>query len=612
MTRLPPHPELNWRDDGTPEAASHGDIYYTLGSGLAETRNVFLKGCGLPERWIDSERFTIGELGFGTGLNFLAAWELWAAHRPSPDAWLHFVSFEGFPLEREDAARALSNWPELAPYTEKLLTRWPHRARGIRRIDWPEDRVSLTLHIDDIARALPASRLEADAWFLDGFSPAKNADMWDAALYPLIAERSAKGASIGTYTVAGHVRRGLADAGFSVSKQPGHGRKRERLEAVFDSKHEASWDHYGLRAAATPPKSVAVLGAGIAGMCAAEALARRGASVTVFDPASDVGSGASGNPLALMMPRLDAEDNTTARLLIDAYLHARAFYTGLPGAELCDVRQMPKDEKETARFAKVLADPPFPLEDLEAIAGGGLLHKNAIILRPRILFEHLRSLPGLLFELGNLRRRPELWEAGFDAVIHANAMAANEAAPWLGLLPKLGQIEHLSDAPRTAPAATASGHYAITTGNERLWGATFEASCDAETSEAARAENNDKLQQLAPWMAREASHGAQTSRASIRATTADRLPIAGALPSHDDVVKLFAPLAKGQDVSADAPLAERTYLVTGLGTRGFTWAPWLAEILAAQVFGEPAPATQKALEAISPMRLILRQIKRGT
>ena len=212
MTRLPPHPELNWRDDGTPEAAAHGDIYYTLGSGLAETRNVFLKGCGLPERWIDSERFTIGELGFGTGLNFLAAWELWVAHRPSLDAWLHFVSFEGFPLEREDAARALSNWPELAPYTEKLLTCWPHRARGIRRIDWPEDRVSLTLHIDDIARALSASRLEADAWFLDGFSPAKNADMWEASLYPLIAERSAKGASIrniyGRGTCATRIGRG--------------------------------------------------------------------------------------------------------------------------------------------------------------------------------------------------------------------------------------------------------------------------------------------------------------------------------------------------------------------------------------------------------------------
>jgi len=287
-----------------------------------------------------------------------------------------------FPLDKEDAARALSNWPELAPYADKLLAKWPHRARGIRRIDWPEEGISLTLHIDDIARALPASRFNADAWFLDGFSPAKNTDMWDASLYPLIAERSNAGATIGTYTVAGHVRRGLSEAGFTVSKQPGHGRKRERLEAAFEGKAPAVPDTYGLRAPPSLPQTAAILGAGIAGICAAIELATRNVAVTIFDPAEELASGASGNPLALVMPRLDAQDNTTARLLIDAYLHARQFYSGMPGAEFGEVRHMPRDDKDAARFAKVLADPPFALEDLEAIAGGGLLHKNAIILNP--------------------------------------------------------------------------------------------------------------------------------------------------------------------------------------------------------------------------------------
>lgn len=611
MTRLPQHPELKWRDDGTPEATAHGDIYYTLGSGLEETRAVFLKGCGLPERWDGRAQFTIGELGFGTGLNFLAAWELWAQHRPSPEAWLHFVSFEGFPLEQEDAARALSNWPELEPFAEKLLERWPHRARGVRRIDWPEDGISLTLHIDDIARALPASRFKADAWFLDGFSPAKNAEMWDASLYPLIAERSAMGATIGTYTVAGHVRRGLVDAGFSVSKQPGHGRKRERLEAVYHTERPREPDLYGLRPPKAAVKRVAVLGTGIAGMCMANALSVRSASVTLFDPAANVASGASGNPLALVMPRLDAEDNVTARLLIDAYLHARNFYAGLPGAEFADVRHLPKDEKETARFAKVLADPPFPLEDLEAIAGGGLLHKNALILRPRDVIDALRSRRGLTFEFGKERRPVDLLSEGFDAVIIASGMAANEIAPWLELRPKLGQVEHLTGAPNTAPAAMASGHYAITTGTERLWGATFEASDIAQTSETARAENFTHLEQLAAWIAAEARTRTPSSRASIRATTAHQLPVAGALPDHAAALELYAPLSNGQGAKNDAPLQSGIYLMTGLGTRGFTWAPWLADILAAQIFDEPSPATQKTLEALAPMRLILRAIKRG-
>ena len=611
MTRLPAHPKLNWREDGTPEAATHGDIYYTIETGLEETRAVFLAACGLPGRWIGREQFTIAELGFGTGLNFLAVWELWQRYRPSPAARLHVVSFEGFPLDRGDAARALANWPELTPYADKLLAKWPHRARGIRRIDWPEDGISLTLHIDDVARALPNSRFTADAWFLDGFSPAKNADMWAASLYPMIAERSAQGAHVGTYTVAGHVRRGLSEAGFTVSKKPGHGRKRERLEAVYEQKPNVVWDHHGIRSMIEPPKRVAVHGAGIAGVCMADALARRGAAVTVFDPASELASGASGNPLALVMPRLDADDNTTARLLIDAYLHARAFYSGVPGAEFGEVRQMPRDDKDAARFAKVLADPPLPLEDLEAIAGGGMLHKKAVILRPKEVINHLASRPGISFELCRPPRDIGRWNDEFDALVLANGMAANTAAPRLNLKPKLGQVEHLKDVSRTAPAGMASGHYAITAGTERLWGATFDATGHASVSDAARAENNRNLQAIAPWMAREARSHAQTSRASIRATTADRLPLAGALPEFETASMLFAPVSKGQTVEADTPLLDGVYIMTGLGTRGFTWAPWLADILAAQMFGEPAPATQKTLEAIAPMRLLLRSIKRG-
>ena len=225
--RLPPRPNLEWKDDGTPVDPRVDDVYYSVQDGLAETRAVFLSGCGLPENWQDRATFMIAELGFGTGLNFLATWQLWQQTRPE-NGWLNFVSFEGFPLDAQDIERAMQPWPELAEFAEQLCEKWPTRAYGVRHLIWPDARLSLTLHIGLIADALPQAMFKADAWFLDGFSPAKNGAMWDEALWPLIAERSAAGARVGTFTVAGAVRRGLASAGFTVDKRPGHGRKRER------------------------------------------------------------------------------------------------------------------------------------------------------------------------------------------------------------------------------------------------------------------------------------------------------------------------------------------------------------------------------------------------
>ena len=180
--RLPPRPKLQWKQDGTPVDTGVDDVYFSVEDGLAEARAVFLAGCGLPGRFAGKDSFTVAELGFGTGLNFLALWQLWRANR-ADSAWLHFVSFEGFPLDKEDAARALAAWPELAQLTEKFIENWPIRAKGVRRVVWVEERLTLTLHIGDIAETLAKAQVQADAWFLDGFSPAKNEDMWAESLW---------------------------------------------------------------------------------------------------------------------------------------------------------------------------------------------------------------------------------------------------------------------------------------------------------------------------------------------------------------------------------------------------------------------------------------------
>src|SRR5262245_38350797 len=191
MPRLPPRPDLDFAS-GAPHSRDHGDVY-SSGEGLSEKRVVFLEGCGLPEAWQARERFTIGELGFGTGLNLLAAWDLWRRHRPSPEARLNYLSFEGALMSAGDAARVHALWPELGELSGELLARWPDRARGVQRIELG-DGVTLTLFVDDIAVALPQAQASIDAWFLDGFAPSKNPDMWSAEAMAQVARLSAPGA----------------------------------------------------------------------------------------------------------------------------------------------------------------------------------------------------------------------------------------------------------------------------------------------------------------------------------------------------------------------------------------------------------------------------------
>ena len=615
MSRLLKQPEIDWKEDGTPVARAAGDVYFTAGDGLGETRAVFLAGCGLPEGWAGRETFTIAETGFGTGLNFLAAWDLWRRTRPSPTACLHFVSFEGFPLARQDAEQALSAWPELDTLAARLIAVWPDPVRGVRHFAWPAEGVTLTLHLGDIAETLPASVYHADAWFLDGFSPAKNEAMWATGLFPLIAERSVPGTRAATFTVAGAVRRGLASAGFDVAKAPGHGRKRERLEARLVTPAPPVPDPYGIARPLPRAQRVAVLGAGIAGASAAHALRQLGAEPVVFDPADGPASAASGNPMGLVMPRLDAGDTVQARLLIDAYLTARDTYRGRPGVTETDVRQVPKDATETARFEKLLADPPLPLEDLEALAGGGLLHKRALIVEPVRLIPSL--LEGIAQRYGavpevDLAARSVNGEA-FDAIVLANGMAAGALVPWLGLEARMGQVDHTGGPADAPPFAMASGTYALALGHKRLWGATFDkvsAETVASTSGAARAENLKDIEALSPYWVRDARGPYVASRAGIRATTADRLPLIGAVPEHDAFLDTFVGMRKGRPADADAPLIDQLYVVSGFGARGFTWGPWAGSILAARLCGAPAPATRSALEAVAPARILVRALKR--
>jgi tRNA U34 5-methylaminomethyl-2-thiouridine-forming methyltransferase MnmC len=215
--------DVIWRAGGVPVSRRFDDPYFAVTDGLAETRHVFLGGNDLPARF--QPGFNVAELGFGTGLNALAAWEAWQASGQAGD--LRFTSFEAFPLEATAMARALDAWPALGDRAAALVAAWAGGARDIRL-------PGLRLHVvDGDARVtLPAWEGMADAWFLDGFAPSRNPEMWEAGLLAAVAHRTAPGGTFATYSAAGSVRARLAEAGFAVSRVPGFGRKRHMTRGV--------------------------------------------------------------------------------------------------------------------------------------------------------------------------------------------------------------------------------------------------------------------------------------------------------------------------------------------------------------------------------------------
>lgn len=214
-------PMLDWRDGSIPVSRRFDDPYFSLAGGLDETRHVFLNGNGLPGRFRDG--FHIGELGFGTGLNLMAT--LLAHESP---CHLHYTSFEAFPMPAADIARALAAFPEVAGIAPAFLQQW---AQGATVLQFRN--LTATIILGDARVTLPTWPGKADAWFLDGFSPAKNPELWSQELMAEIGRHTTPGGTFATYTAAGHVRRALADAGFSVTRQPGFGRKRHMTTGIF-------------------------------------------------------------------------------------------------------------------------------------------------------------------------------------------------------------------------------------------------------------------------------------------------------------------------------------------------------------------------------------------
>jgi tRNA 5-methylaminomethyl-2-thiouridine biosynthesis bifunctional protein len=568
-------PRLIWTEAGEPRSGRFGDVYFSAEDGLAESRAVFLQGCGLPEVWAGRGHFTVGELGFGTGLNIVALLDLWSRTRPE-GARLNIFSIEGFPLSRDDAARALSRWPQLQSIVDVLIARWPSATPGFHRIDLPELSAVLDLAVADAGWALEQWCGLADAWFLDGFAPSTNPEMWSDAVLNGIAARSAQDARVATFTVAGVVRRGLAERGFTVDKQPGHGRKRERLEArrVGPPVREV-----GL------PK-VAILGAGVAGAALVRAFRDEGVTPVVLE-AEGVGAGASGFPSALVTPRFDLGDADIAALFAQALERARTLYSETPGAVLArGVMQRPALERDAARFARVAEQAIWEPGAMTAHADGTLTMAGALTVRPSAILEAwLDGVAPVAARVESLAPTGSAWalqtQTGETHEVDAVVVAAGWGLPTLledlSLAPVRGQADWV-EADR--PPAEAWGGYVAPTADGFLFGATHDRGDTAADVRAGDTERN--LATLAgrlPDLADIARKTAVRSRAAVRATTRDRLPLAGAMPGKPGL-----------------------FVLGGLGSRGFCLAPLLAEHVAAQVLDRPSPMPAGIARRVDPGR----------
>jgi len=579
-------PQLFWADDGSPRSGRFGDVYFSKDDGLAETRAVFLQGCGLPDAWTGRDRFTVAELGFGTGLNIIALIDLWRRHRPDGGR-LHVFSVEGFPVTADEARRALAAWPEMSPIAEALLAAWPPSTPGFHRIDLPAFGVTLDLAVGEVEWTLSQWDGMADSWFLDGFSPALNPAMWSAQVMALVAARSAPDARLATFTVAGFVRRALTEQGFTVEKRPGHGRKRERLEARRDGAPRP-----------LPRRRIAVVGAGIAGAAAVRALTADGHEVVLIEQ-DRPGAGASGFPASLVTPRLDAGDAVIAGLHAQALLRAAQLYRDVPGAVLAQgVMQLEQAPRDAARFAKVAAqdiwtDGAMTTLDAatcaqrmgEPVQTGGLFMRDALAIQSAPVLE--AWLAGAASRLTAQVARLERIDAGWRLLDAQDALIAEVevvviAAGWgsaaladLGLSPVRGQADWVEGV--TAPPV-AWGGYAAPTPSGLLFGATHDrgqTDCEPRPEDSER--NRQTLAARLPALAGRIERTGVRRRAAVRATTPDRLPLAG-------------------------QLQDGLFVLTGLGSRGFCLAPLLGEHVAALVSDTPSPLPRAFAERLRPDR----------
>lgn len=651
---------LEFNAEGTPVSRDFDDVYFSNDNGLEETRYVFLGGNHLSTRFPEHPRrlFVVAESGFGTGLNFLTLWQAFDQYRAAyPEATLqrlHFISFEKFPLTAHDLRLAHQRWPELAHWAEQLQTQWPPAIGGCHRLILDDGRVTLDLwlgDINDLTDKLDDSmNQKVDAWFLDGFAPAKNPDMWSPHLFSAMARLARPGATLATFTSAGFVRRGLQEAGFTMRKTKGFGRKRDMLVGVMEQDlaipAQAPW--FARRASTS--REVAIVGGGIASALLSLALLHRGWQVTLYCADEAPATGASGNRQGALYPLLSSHDPALFQFFAAAFTFARRLYDSLPVAfdhDWCGVTQLGWDEKSQQKITQMLSL-GLPEDIAHAVTAqqvtettgvdtgcGGIQYPLGGWLCPAELTSAAIALGqsrGLTVHYAHKVQslsRTAHWKLRFadgKEAQHASVVLANghhitqfTQTASLPVYPVGGQVSHIPTAPQLSklrqvlcydgyltPQNPSNGHHCI--------GASYHrGETDMHYSEADQQQNRQRLVDSFPdasW-AKEVDVSEGQARCGVRCATRDHLPMAGNVPDYDATLEVYQDLADSKETAVSAPVHPELFMLGGLGSRGLCSAPLLAEALAAQMSDEPVPLDRVTLAGLNPNRLWVRKLLKG-
>lgn len=631
---------IDW-DDNTPQCRNYGDIYFSKDGGIDETHYVFLQGNNLPTRWQNRPSFTIGETGFGTGLNFLCTLDKWQK-TAAADARLNYISVEKHPLTKTDLQQALNAWPTLAELNKELLEHYPPLVHGLHQRHFFNGRVTLTLLFGDATDMLTDIDTQVDAWYLDGFAPSKNPDMWTTDLFTQIARLTKPGGSFATFTAAGVVKRGLKQVGFEVNTQPGFGRKRDmlvgQLATPTNIQHPQPWFQYP--SVQVTEKRAVVIGAGLAGCTVSHALAQRGWQITLVERHAKIAQEASGNHAGVVMPRLTADMSAEGQFYLSAFLHTTHWLNQLKKRDpslpwfKSGVLQL-CDEKQQQRLQK-LGLPSDVLEICDAATAsercgvntkrGGLFYPGGGWLEPPVLCQWLiddqkENISTLLHQEALLLKREdnEWYISGDNGVITTaeTVIIANgyDAERLLGTdiftLQKVrGQLAYLQATQQSEALKTPvcyDGYIIPAYKGLHCVGASYDL--DDKSTELNSETENKMLAALRNELPEFDAITAMSGRVAFRTTTQDHLPLIGPVPDVEFYRKVYADLHHGKPAHR-YPRAEylpNLFISAGHGSRGLVSCHLAASLI--NLFLKAS--LNKLTCSTHPGRFLVRNLKRS-
>lgn len=580
--------QLRFTEQGVPYSEAFDDVYYSVAGAAAQARHVFLNGNRVLERWAGRERFVILETGFGAGINFLTTWRAWRGD-PARCSRLHFVSIEKHPFALADVKLVYQNHPELRAEASELEARWPSLVPGAQRFEFDNGGVVLTLFFADIhvAREL---RLAADVFYLDGFAPARNPEMWTPALMRSLSRLAAPEATAATWSVASSVRHALEETGFVVEKRPGFGGKKEMLFARYAKA--------GSEVPVPRVRSATVVGAGLAGAAVCERLCARGWDVTLFERHAGPAKEASGNHAGTFHPLVTPDDSVIARITRAGFLAALSGWPKLAARwDSCGVLQLARDAKEEASQRRSLSALGLPADYAQlvtreeasehagvAVAAPGLWFPRAGWVQPASIVEAQLLACGTRLER-RFNSEVKTLPASRVTVLANSAEALRlHPVPHLRLRRVRGQLTYVPADAIEAPRVVVLRGGMVLPAIDGLCvvGATYDIDDeDPSPRDESHESNLERLARIIPTRPLKDLQG----RVGFRAVAPDRLPVVGRL--GEDMFGAFA-----------------------YGSRGLIWATLAAELIAAQLEGEPLPLEGSLVDAMSPGRFAQRASRR--